>query len=192
MCDCCQTNVAHLENGVIAAYRNRSKDEIRDVFVARLESDKWQPEVNVGSDQWEITGCPVNGTAIAADRAHVVVAWFTAEPSNRVRIAFSSDEGRSFSTPINVTTERPIGRVDVVLLESGSAIVSWLEQGDGALLLREVSERGELGAIEKITSMATHRNSGFPKMVRAGNQLVFAWTDARGETSHVRTAIKTL
>ena len=62
---------------ILAAYRDRTEDEIRDIAVARLTKDGWQPPVRVHDDGWELAGCPVNGPAISTHEDRVAVAWFT-------------------------------------------------------------------------------------------------------------------
>ena len=61
-CDCCQTDVAVSANGPIAVYRDRTHDEIRDIFVTRFEDGSWQPGERLHADNWEIPGCPVHWT----------------------------------------------------------------------------------------------------------------------------------
>jgi hypothetical protein len=41
VCDCCSTSVAMTSEGAVTAYRNRTDTEIRDIYVSRLEGDKW-------------------------------------------------------------------------------------------------------------------------------------------------------
>jgi len=61
------------------------------------------------------------------DGTRVAVAWFTsAADTPRVKVAFSQDAGGTFSQPIQVDDGETIGRVDVLLLPDGSALVCWL------------------------------------------------------------------
>ena len=79
----------------------------------------------------------MNGPAIAATGRNVGVAWFTAaadKPS--VKIAFSTDAGAVFGQPFVVDDQRPLGRVDIVLLDDASALVSWLQQVGGSARVR--------------------------------------------------------
>ena len=36
VCDCCQTDVAISASGPVAVYRNRTAEEIRDIYITRL------------------------------------------------------------------------------------------------------------------------------------------------------------
>src|SRR4051812_26932285 len=79
VCDCCQTSVAATADGVVAAFRDRSDKEIRDIAVTRLDNGKWSEPSLVHDDNWEIDSCPVNGPAVSAHGRNVVTAWFTAK-----------------------------------------------------------------------------------------------------------------
>ena len=191
VCDCCQTDVALTANGPVAVYRNRTSDEIRDIYVARNIDGRWLSGAPVAADGWRIDGCPVNGPAIAAGGNDVVVAWFSA-PDNKgqVRIARSTDGGATFSEAVDVDTQRPLGRVDVELLDDGEAIVSWLarsDEGGASLAARRFGRDGSLGVTRHLVPTTPARSSGFPQMVRDGDDLVFAWTDASAERPAVRT-----
>ncbi len=136
----------------------------------------------------------MNGPAIAADRANVAVAWFTAaNDTPRVRIARSNDSAKSFSAAVDIDVDSPIGRVDIVLLKSGNAVVSWLRSGadrQAEICLRQVSAAGELGPVHVIARTSETRSSSFPQMLRSGDDLVLAWTDyLADDVSTVRTAL---
>lgn len=190
VCDCCQTDVARTAEGPVVAYRDRGPDEVRDVAVVRFTDGAWSAPTTVHADGWRIAGCPVNGPAVAARGRDVAVAWFTAPDEPRVRLAFSRDAGRSFAAPIEVATGATAGRVDVVLLDDGRAVVSWLADGpDGAALLaRPFRPDGPAGAAVTIARTELARGSGFPQLALAGDRrLLFAWTDAT-EPPRVRVA----
>lgn len=191
VCDCCQTDIAITDQGPIAAYRNRTREEIRDIFVARNVDGDWQPGTAVANDGWEISGCPVNGPAIVAEGMHVAIAWFTAANNvSKVQVAHSMDGGATFTTSVDVDVERPIGRVDVEILDNGVAIVSWLRNGEaqhGDILARTVARDGGLGPVKVIATTNAARSSGFPQMARRGDELIFAWTDTSAEESIVQS-----
>ncbi|WP_165821331.1 exo-alpha-sialidase [Falsiruegeria mediterranea] len=183
-CSCCQTNLAATGNGtILAAYRDRTDGEIRDISVARLTVDGWQRPVTVHHDGWELAGCPVNGPAIAADGDHVAVAWFTgANDLAAVKVAFSGDAGRSFGAPVRVDLGNPMGRVDVELLEDGTALVSWVEWTDGKEVLMLCRAEKESGCVaqEMLATNSAGASVNFPTMARLGRDIFIAWTQPDG------------
>ena len=190
-CDCCQNSAAMTSNGPIVTYRNRTNDEIRDIYVTRRVNGKWVPGVAVHNDNWKIAACPVNGPAVDANGRNVALAWFTAaHDSARVKVAFSRDAGASFAAPVRVDGGRPAGRVDVALLGDGSALVTWIERVGGdtaAVRVRRVHPDGRSGAPLTIASSSAARSSGFPRMAVTGDDVVFAWT-VPGRPSGIRVA----
>lgn len=191
ICDCCQTSLAHASSGPVVVYRDRTTDEIRDIYVTRLVNGAWTEGRPVHRDNWNIAACPVNGPSVSADGDRVAVAWFTAaRDTAKVQIAFSDDAGAAFGAPIRVDAGEPAGRVDVELLPEGGALVSWIERvgSDAAeVRARYVGPTGEMGQPITVASSSGERASGFPRMVRAGDRIVFAWTEP-GSPSRVRVA----
>lgn len=188
VCECCQTSAALTDNGPIIVYRDRSDEEVRDIYVIRWQRGRWSEPRPVHRDNWQINGCPVNGPSVAALGKRIAVAWFTAaNDAARVRVAFSADAGETFSEPITVDDGRPVGRVDVLLLSDGSAMVCWLEKLDegGAVRVRRVWPDGKRAESVAIAPSATARSSGFPQMVRSGDRLIFAWTASRVLTAEM-------
>ncbi|MCH8895833.1 MAG: exo-alpha-sialidase [Proteobacteria bacterium] len=191
ICDCCQTDLASLSDGVAVVYRDRSENEIRDIWIVRLTDSGWSEPAVVAKDGWQIAGCPVNGPAIDSRNDKLAVAWFTgAGEVRQVRLAFSDDGGRQFSDPVTISSGTALGRVDVSWIADGLAVISWLDEldkGIAALKIRTVARDGELGEPQEIALTGNQRSSGFPHMLRAGNDLLFAWTET-GEQSRVLTA----
>lgn len=190
VCECCQTSAALTSEGVIAAYRDRSDQEVRDIHFVTRQQGSWSTSRAVHPDNWEINGCPVNGPSVAAEGRRVAIAWYTgARDTPRVKAAFSSDAGATFGKPIEVDDGETLGRVDVLLLPDGSALVCWLSgtaQG-GAIKVRRVQPDGSLGPPAVIAKTDISRSSGFPRMARLGEEVYFAWTEF-GKPSYVRTA----
>lgn len=181
VCECCQTSAAMTAEGPVVVYRDRSDEEMRDISIVRLKDGKWTPPRAVHNDGWKLDGCPVNGPAVAASGRRVAVAWFTAvNDKPRVRLAFSGDAGESFGEPVTVDDGNPAGRVDVLMLEDGSALVSWLEkaEGGGAVRLRRVYADGKFDPAVTVAASGTARSNGFPQMALAGKTLVFAWVNS--------------
>lgn len=191
ICDCCQTGAATTSQGPVVVYRDRSPDEIRDIYVVRRVGGRWTEPRPVHRDGWQMPACPVNGPQVDARGERVAVAWFTgARDTARVLLAFSDDAGASFGVPVRIDAGRPLGRVDVELLDDGAALVSWLEGGEegrGQVRVRRAAPGAEPGEPRVVTETGTERGSGFPRMTRAGDAVVFAWTEP-GERPRVRTA----
>ena len=190
VCECCQTSIAATPDGIIAVYRDRSDKEIRDISVARYSKDGWSKPESLSKDNWMIHGCPINGPSVSTNGAHAAVAWFTApNDSSQVNVVLSKDGGKTFGAPIRVDNGKPVGRVDIIALESGDAVVSWMEQvPEGTQVrVRQVGSNGMLGEPIIASANTKVKFAGVPRMTLSGKQVVIAWTD--GDTpSKVRTA----
>jgi hypothetical protein len=191
ICDCCQTDAAVTSTGPVVVYRDRSPEEIRDIRIVRLEDGQWSEPLTVHQDGWHINACPVNGPAVAADGDRLAVAWYTAAGGiARSYVAFSEDAGRSFGAPVGIDDGDPMGRVDVLLLKSGDALVSWMERAGEAgaeVRLRRVSADGHAGPSRSAGPIDPGRQGGFPRMARAGGTVLLGWSEP-GETSGLRFA----
>jgi hypothetical protein len=178
--------------GMIAAYRNRSDDEIRDNYVTRLVNGQWSTPQAVFNDNWKIAACPVNGPALSASGTAVAMSWFTATNDQpRAYAAFSADAGKTFSSPIRVDDGGSLGRVDIELLPSGSALATWIEFADqkAQFRARRIDRNGTKSAPITVAGMAGSRSSGYPRAAVAGGEVVFAWTESGdGGALQVRTA----
>jgi hypothetical protein len=194
VCECCPTAAAATSDGVIVAYRDRSPDETRNIYVTRFAGGKWSEPAPVHDDKWQINGCPVNGPALSAAGRRVAVAWFTVEGDlGTARVAFSEDGGAHFGEPVRADDAGSLGRVDVELLLDGSAIVSWIELAgsEAAFKFRRIEPGGARSAAVTVADIGATRNSGYPRMARRGSELLFAWTGT-DDTLRVQTAIARL
>jgi hypothetical protein len=190
ICDCCQTDVALTDNGPVALYRDRTAGEIRDIYVARHRDGRWQVGEPLHADNWQIAGCPVNGPAIAARGAAVAAAWFSVPgESPTVQVRFSDDSAATFRPAMVLATDGALGHVDTVLLEDGSAVVSWLQSdsgGRGKLVLRRVRPDGEMGPVLPVAGNAPARS--VPQLAVSGNDLVLVWTEAQDDRRRLMSA----
>jgi hypothetical protein len=188
-CDCCQVAATLTARGPVVAYRDRTADEVRDIAVVRRVGERWTEPAVVHDDRWQIAACPVNGPALASRGDTVVLAWFTgAQDTARVRVAYSTDAGATFAPPQRIDGGTPAGRVDVEMLDDGSAAVSWLERTDSAaaeVRVRRVRRDGTAGAAIVLAQSKGARASGFPRLARRDGHLYLAWTDT-GDTTRVR------
>jgi len=179
VCDCCQTAVARTSEGLIAVYRDRSEDEVRDISAVRRVNGKWTSPARVASDGWVNRACPVNGPAVAALGRQVAVGWFTsADGKPRVKLVRSRDAGATFGAPIQVDDGNPLGRTDVELLPDGSVLAVWLEiVGDQAeWRIKRIRPDGTVVSRWTVGSAPRTRVAGFARTGMSGGDLFVAWT----------------
>jgi hypothetical protein len=196
VCDCCGTSAVETTNGFITAYRNRTSEEIRDIYVSRYINGKWSDPLLVSNDQWEIAACPVNGPSLASKDNTVAVVWYTgANDREQVKLAISNDEGSSFDQPIIIDNGSPLGRVDIEIFSNGNMLVSWMERNTqdrskANFMAKLVSRNGKIISEFSISSMQSSRRSGFPQISSYNNKIIAAWTDIREESgTTIKTAI---
>jgi hypothetical protein len=195
ICDCCQTGVSIGPNDeIIAAYRDRSEDEIRDISVVRWQQGQgWSTPQTIGNDNWKIAGCPVNGPSIDGYGSNVAVAWFTAaDDSPKVQVAFSQDIGETFGLPIRIDNGNTLGRVDIAMISDNTAIVSWMEnKGDDTLIqVMKIESKGTKGRPITIAKTSSERASGFPQMEVLEGKIYVAWTHIdKNSLSNIETAV---
>ncbi len=193
-CECCQTSAVVAGGTPVVVFRDRADGEVRDIHVVRRLQDGWTESAPVHEDGWVIGGCPVNGPAAAALDELVAVAWFTAPDGEaQVNAAFSTDAAATFGPPVRLDAGRPLGRVDAILLDDGSALVAWIEEeGAGtaaAIMSRRVTPDGTPGEPRRLAETEGARAAGFPRIARLGaERLLLAWTDPRG-AGRVRVAV---
>jgi len=175
-CDCCQTAAAITQDGPVVIYRDRSDDEIRDIYITRLVNDTWTKPQPVYRDNWRIAGCPVNGPRITARNNQLAVAWFTAATEHgQVKVAFSDDNGKTFAEPTAVDEGNPIGRVDIEWIDDSRLIVVWME--DAFIKAALVHSDGRREDPITVAESSTARSSGFPQLTAVGQGMMVAWTD---------------
>jgi hypothetical protein len=188
VCDCCPTDIAVSSRGAVAAYRDRTVDEIRDIYISRHRDGKWQPGTRLHADNWNIAGCPVNGPKIVANGDDVAVAWFTAaDNAPAVRVSLSTDGGATFGAPVEISAGRLSGYVGLTFVADDSLAVSWVSRnpsGGNTLQLGTVSMAGELGEVVSIADIAQLRV--VPQLGFQDGQLFLIWTDQNGDVRELR------
>ena len=189
VCECCPTTAVETASGPMVAYRDRSEEEVREIALVRRAGAGWgSPEI-VTSDGWQIPGCPVNGPTLARRDGRTAMAWFTgADDRPRVSLRFLEEPVEEV---FDVDVADPLGRVDVVLLPDGDAVVSWLglEGEQAELRLRRVSATKGGGEPVAIARISGSRSSGIPQLELVGNSLFLAWVEV-GEDGPERIQLR--
>ena len=197
-CDCCQTSIAATNKGPIVVYRDRSDQEVRDIYSVRNVNGVWKDPNSVHNDGWIINGCPVNGPKVDVKSKNLAVAWFTASDDNpRVNVSFSKTNGDSFNTPLKVNDHSAIGRVDVAFLNDNEVIVSYMEVDDikAYLRIKKVSVNGEVSEPITISEIDGGRNTGVPQLEVINNEIFIVWTiftDGMNQLKSVKLSSKSI
>lgn len=184
ICDCCQTSVAITDNGPVVVYRDRSDEEVRDISIVRYKDGQWSSPKTIHADNWQIKACPVNGPRISSIGNNLAIAWFSMkDKKGEVKLIFSQDGGDTFGKPIRIDEGNTIGRVDITMIDSATAFVSWMEGGSIKAVKAHANGVKENSIL--IASSSDKRSSGFPQMTKSGNKIIFAWTDDKAKTIRV-------
>ena len=198
VCDCCQITTAATADGVIAAYRGRTTDEMRDIRLVEYRNSQWTKPRPLHADRWNITGCPVNGPQLFSRGAQVAATWFTAARSQpRVFTKISADGGETFGPPLRIDLGKPQGRVDNLLLADGTAVITWLETGatdgkGGGIYLRTLSPAGQLAEPLLLAAATDSRAGGFPRSSVLDAKRVLLVYTLEAEPSRIVTLLVTL
>jgi hypothetical protein len=178
-CDCCQTSIAITNDGPIVVYRDRSEEEVRDIYIVKNINGTWEKPNAVHDDGWIINGCPVNGPKVAVNSKNLAVSWFTVSNNHPlVNVSFSKNNGNSFGAPLKVNDHDAIGRVDVAFLNDEEVIVSYMEVDDIGTYLRikKVSFDGKISEPITISKIDGGRNTGVPQLEIIDSEIFIVWT----------------
>jgi len=178
-CDCCPTSMDLLDGIPWVFYRDRSDEEIRDIYFSKMIDSEWTEPALFHQDAWQINGCPVNGPAVSSFKKTMAVAWFTgAQNENKVKLKISLDAGNTFGGEILVNGDKSLGRVDIKL-DSANIYVTYLArwEDEAAIVLNTYNYSGKLVDKERMVIISAERGSGFPKIAIWHENLIFVWTD---------------
>ena len=178
-CDCCQTSMTMVNGVPWTFYRDRTQEEIRDIYFTKLIDERWTEPDLLHNDNWVIKACPVNGPVASAYAGNMAVAWVTgAQGEYKVKLKISTDAGNNFSDEILVDGPNALGRVDVQI-DSARIYISYLtKRGDKAsIMLKIYGYSGNLQDIEIMVNVSPERGTGFPRTALWRDNLIFTWTD---------------
>jgi hypothetical protein len=145
ICQCCDPSIAAVAPGEFAVMWRNSLGGMRDMYLLRLRDGKpvSQPR-KLGTGDWKLDACPMDGGGIAADKGRIVTAW------RREATVYVAEPGQP---------EKPIGVGKDVALAVGSkgVYVAWVSstgvevQTPGASRPAKLSEKG---AFPSLTALA--------------------------------------
>jgi hypothetical protein len=135
VCPCCQlTAVAGAGSGILLGSREVREGNFRPATVARLEprGDRPFERADVGGAPWQIAGCPMKPTVLAAQGDEVLAAVHSGgEPRPGVILSHSRDGGRSFRSLGLVHPEAAVSDAPAIAISGSVALVAWHAKLDG-------------------------------------------------------------
>lgn len=191
VCDCCQTDVATTADGALLVYRDRTKDEVRDIYATRFDGTTWSTPKPVHVDGWKMPACPVNGPSVAALGKQAVVAWYTgANDEVSVKLAASADAGATFGPPVVVDKGPDVAGRVAVAIDAQQVWMVWLREERGAQSLWLARYAPDLSKELQRTKLADvngrGRATGTPKLVLDGAAAHVVWTDVVDGTPQLK------
>lgn len=124
----CPFDAIQTEEGILAVYR----DGKNDINITSYSNGIWSASKTLTNENWYLPNT-IEAPAADAIGKKVAVAWYT-NPRNRaqVKLAFSDDNGKTFTAPVRIDEGKTIGKVDVLWEDEETAIVAWVEARDAA------------------------------------------------------------
>lgn len=183
VCSCCPTDLVRRGEGAVLVYRNRSEDEIRDVYAADYRDGRWTPGAAVRTDGWQIAACPVNGPALATSDDRVAALWPTmagATLTVKGALVGATDPAIALESG-----EAVLGRPDLAPWREGRWLATWLGAGaGGAQALRIATLPPSLALapalVQDVALLPPGRGTGMPRLASLGEVAVLVWTEPKG------------
>lgn len=177
-CQCCrlQTEI-DLDGNPLVMWRHIFPENIRDHALVKFASWDKPGEINrITHENWQIDACPHHGPGLTIDkkgRYHAV--WFSNAPESQgLFYAYSSDSGRTFSTPISFGN--PGASHPHVKYSDGRVVVAWSEfDGDhNQVLSMQSLDDGKTWSQPSVL-MQTDGGADNPFLINHGGKIFLYW-----------------
>ena len=180
-CECCRVALAMDTDGMpVIAWRQIFGKNVRDHAMLRLDG-KSQP-IRLSHDNWEVDACPHHGPAVSIARDGVYhFVWFDNAPERHgLFYANSSDQGKSFSSPLNFGNFKAQAAHPHVLSLGKRVFIVWKEF-DGEATSINLIQSGDGGKLwsapRKIASTAD--TSDHPMLIGNGDKAYLSWNTVK-------------
>lgn len=135
-CVCCRTSIATSHDGTVyVAWRKIFDGNVRETVVSRSTDggETFLAPVVVGNDRWVYPACPHRPASLGVDRqGRLYVVWYTegADETPAIYLAYSDDQGRSFSEKKQLNRSKGTfpDHPQMAVDPEGRVIVIWEEQ----------------------------------------------------------------
>src|SRR3990167_101651 len=176
-CECCRVAMAMDTDGYpVAVWRHVYDTNIRDHALVKLDG-KMAP-VRLSYENWNVAGCPHHGPSlsIAADGVYHAT-WFSNAPERHgLFYAHSTDQGKTFSSPLNFGNFEAQAARPYVLSLGSRVYLAWKEFDgeDTGIFGRHSGDGGKSwSAPEKLA--ATSDVSDWPMLISENNLAYLSW-----------------
>ncbi|MEO8332449.1 MAG: sialidase family protein [Gallionella sp.] len=176
-CECCRVAMAMDTDGTpVIAWRHIFGKNVRDHAMLRL--DGRSQVIRLSYDNWEVDACPHHGPAISIARDGVYhFVWFDNAPERHgLFYGYSSDQGKSFSEPLNFGNFKAQASHPYVLSLGSRVSVVWKEfDGVATGIYSMRSGDGGKHWLEPKKIASTAGSSDHPLLIGAGEKAYLSW-----------------
>lgn len=180
-------------DGPIVVYRDAGVGGGGRLGIVRRQDARWTEPAIIAGSEGQPTGIGENGPRVAASQRNLVVAWVAEGPAgSHLRLAFSTDAGRTFGKPIEVDGAeddfQPSGPLAVSVDDDGSAVLLWTarSKAEAQVRLARVARDGRRGDALALARLPSLHLRGRVQLVRAKDRLAATWVE--GVLARIRVA----
>lgn len=175
-CQCCRIALTFWQGSAQVFFRKIYPDNIRDHAWVSLERlDEPGKALRVSHDNWQLSGCPEQGPALAATSERLHFLWF-----DKGELHYRYWQDGHFG-PVSQVGKKGAEHPDMLVAE-GRLYRAWRRYADGAMrvLLQVSSDQG--GHWCRVRELAsTNGGSDYPQLLAADGRVWLAWlTDQQG------------
>lgn len=180
-CECCRVAMDFDADGSpVIFWRHIYGRNVRDHALLKLDGTS-QP-VRVSYDHWEIAACPHHGGAISVAATNTYhLTWFNNGPERHgLFYAQSSDQGKTFSTAINIGNYDAQAAHPFVLAVRQSVYLVWKEFNGQQALIQMLRSADGGKTWQGVKTLATTDDaSDHPLLISDGTAAYLSWNTAR-------------
>lgn len=184
VCECCQPVAAATSDAVLLSSRHVDGEGHRDPILSRIGYDLAvaADAARIGMGRWDIEGCPMKATAVAADSRRVYVAWYSqADAPAGVWFAASTDGGRRFDAGRPLHVEAEVADAPVIAVEGeGRVVAAWHAKagGDRRIYMARSDDGGRTFSSPVALSPADEP-AGYPSIATDSGRTVVTWQQGK-------------
>ena len=158
VCPCCQLTAFAAADGRLYVGSRQVEGKFRDsvLMVSADGGRSFSPRQRVTTQRWEIEGCPLKATSVAAAEGVVLATFFSGgEAKPGAYVARSTDGGRNWSTPLATHPDAVVSDAPVVAVAGKTVHLFWhakLADGVRRVFTRASQDLGaSYGPIHELT-----------------------------------------